>query len=214
MASHLTDGVIHATTRAASLHWCIAQATKTDGALNGDGYLLKRDEDTLLFALADGVGSGQLAHDASSACLRILAASDDMDLPSLFETCHTQLTSTRGAALGLVKFFLGQGFLEWAAVGDIEGCIYPTEPTISRTISMMQRGGTLGHYFTGITPQQHAWPPTSMLALCTDGVSRSFRERHPNDQAPREFADSCFNDFGRDNDDRTLATFSWTQEGT
>ena len=201
------SGEISALSSEACLQWAVATAPKQREAACGDGYLLLREGDRILIAVADGAGSGLLAKAASDACLDEVSKARTMSLPQLFESCHRRLVGTRGAALAVVTIDLGSAEMEWAALGDIDGVVYPADGRSDALISAIQRGGTLGHGVPDIYSQRHGLQPGQVVALSTDGVSRKHRESRPLGAAPVEFARANLEKYGREGDDRTLAVF-------
>ncbi len=188
--------------------WAVAEAPKQDDQPSGDGFLLMRDQNRVIFAVADGAGSGLQAREASSRCLDVLTKSNIHDLGQLFETCHQQLIGTRGAALAVALVDLDQQSLEWAALGDIDGVVFPLPSEAAPVISVIQRPGTLGHSEPRISPQRHRLEPGQVVALSTDGVSRTYRDHRPDTIAPTDFASSRLERYGRNGDDRTFAAFT------
>ena len=205
---NLESGEIRARGAAARLTWAVAMVPKVPGGPCGDGFILLRDGDRVVFALADGAGSGPIAKAASDACLDEVGKTGLADLHVLFERCHRRLIGSRGAALALAIIDLAEGRLDWAALGDIDGAVFPELGSERPLISAIQRGGTLGHGMPDIHPQHHDLGPGQMVALSTDGVSRRYRDQRRVDTAPDAFAASCIARFGRDGDDRTFAALS------
>lgn len=201
------EGRVEGRVAEACLDWSVVQASKSEEGPNGDGYLLKRNEDCVLFAVADGVGSGRAARNAAAICLETLVACPRGDLTQKFERCHAALAGTRGAALALLKIDLLDAHLTWAAVGDIDGCVFRGQ--IRRSVaSLVQRGGTLGHHYVGFHAQDHRLQHGDMIAICSDGISRRYRDEPPAGVRGTEFAAACLEKFGRRNDDRTFAALS------
>ena len=208
MVVSIHSGEIAAPASAMAMLWAVAEAPKQDNQPSGDGFLLMRDQNRVIFAVADGAGSGSPAREASSRCLDVLSTSNNRDLERLFEACHQQLIGTRGAALGVAVVDLDQQSLEWAALGDIDGVVFSGPGESAPVISVIQRPGTLGHSKPKISPQRHQILPGQMVAMSTDGVSRSYRDLVLDTIAPTDFASSRLERYGRNGDDRTFAAFT------
>lgn len=208
MAAVAQGGWIDARPHPGGLRWAAVQAAKAPGAPNGDGYLISRTDSGVLMALADGVGSGAPAHEATMACLAAVAENLEADLPQIYRRCHSDLIGTRGAALGIVLIDLARQRLFWAALGDIDICQF--HPSQTRAIaSVIQRGGTLGHISPSPLVQEIALRPGSMVVMCTDGISRSYRLDPPGSRSPEEYAQAVFARFGRDHDDRSVLSLGF-----
>ena len=212
MAVKVQQGVLEGSDGSAALAWSVAQAPKSQDSPNGDGYLLTRDGDRIMLAVVDGVGSGRDAHAAAEVCLRALRTEGGHEPGPVFDRCHKALEGTRGAALALISVDLATARLVWAAVGDIDGCVFRGQDGKS-VASMVQKAGTLGHHYSGIHLQDHALLPGDLVAVSSDGVSRRYRDQLPDMVSPGQFAESCLGTFGRANDDRTFAVLSFQKGG-
>ncbi|WP_442915773.1 SpoIIE family protein phosphatase [Leisingera sp. SS27] len=205
MAVNAAGGSIAFGTGRSRIDWAVAQASKAGCTVCGDGYLLRRAGGRLLVALADGVGSGPHARDAANACLAELAAGPVGGIAELFTAAHARLQGSRGAALAVALIDPGHETVEWAAVGDVEGIICRMQTVSTDSSAVMQKGGTLGVHFPGIYCQSQKFPRQHVLILASDGISRQFRNALPFIQVPpQEWASSCLDEFGRENDDRTI----------
>lgn len=211
MAVRLDEGLITANSGGSYLEWALAQASKDAGAHNGDGYLMKRDDDLVLVALADGVGSGRAAQDAANACLAEVAESGFQDISALFDRCHRKLSGMRGAALAVAVIDFGSKKMTWAALGDVDGIVHRTEAGSSGSTGILQKGGTLGLHYPGVHLQPQNLSDGCMIVLTSDGVSRRYREMRPMGLRPCDFAPACLEQFGRDNDDRTVLAVSFRE---
>jgi anti-sigma regulatory factor (Ser/Thr protein kinase) len=67
-----------------------------------DGVFLRRD-DTLLLAIADGLGHGPPAREASQAAIEAVGSSADDPPEEILMRCHQALGRTRGAVMSVVR---------------------------------------------------------------------------------------------------------------
>lgn len=184
-----------------ALQWSVQARAKHDGQPSGDGYTILRREGCLVFAVADGSGSGHQAARAVNRCLTSLeAASDPFEVE--FLKCHERLRGGRGAALAALSVEVDSGTMTWAAVGDVDGILMRGGPGKRvRHAAVMQIAGTLGIRFDRIVPQSHALQPGDMLVMTTDGVSRNHRVGTAPDQSAEEVATHTLQTYGSPHDD-------------
>ncbi|UCZ53691.1 SpoIIE family protein phosphatase [Bacillus shivajii] len=92
---------------------------------SGDAYFITRTDDYVICAVADGLGSGEEAMNASEATIEIIKENHDLDLQDLMKKCNEVLWHKRGAVLTILKIDLINEELVYSNVGNI-GCIFYT----------------------------------------------------------------------------------------
>ncbi|NIZ15534.1 SpoIIE family protein phosphatase [Phaeobacter sp. HF9A] len=183
-----------------ALSWSVAQQSKIANSC-GDGYMILRNGNTICAYVIDGMGSGPDAHRAASTGLNAIKNAGDTSLGAAFDATHRALQGMRGAAMAGAMIDLRQLTLSWAAVGDIDGLVHRgTE--ISDTL--MQRGGALGHNFSGLHIQSTKLHIGDMIVLTTDGISRNYRSDIRALTSAADCADHILEAHGRSNDDRLV----------
>ena len=105
----------------------------------------------------------------------------------------------------------GSKKMTWAALGDVDGIVHRTEAGSSGSTGILQKGGTLGLHYPGVHLQPQNLSDGCMIVLTSDGVSRRYREMRPMGLRPCDFAPACLEQFGRDNDDRTVLAVSFRE---
>jgi anti-sigma regulatory factor (Ser/Thr protein kinase) len=90
-------------------------------AVIGDDALFVRRGDGLLLAVADGLGHGESAHEASHLAIAALRGSSSTSPRELLEVCQEALARTRGAVIAVVFVADDGSELVHAGVGNI-GC--------------------------------------------------------------------------------------------
>lgn len=183
------------------LHWSVQARAKHEGQPSGDGYTILRQADRLLFAVADGSGSGAEAARAVSHCLSSVESASDQ-LESEFRRCHEQLRGGRGAALAVVSVDVESGVMTWAAVGDVDGILMrEREGKRVRYAGILQISGTLGVSFSGVALKSHLLQPGDTLAMTTDGVARNYIVGARMYRTAEEIAARTLQDYGSRTDD-------------
>ncbi|RLQ93164.1 PP2C family serine/threonine-protein phosphatase [Falsibacillus albus] len=100
------------------------QTSKEGKSHCGDSYYMTTTEDYFLCVLADGLGSGKFAHEASSAVAKIVEQNKDEDVDALMKICNKVLAQTRGAAVAIVKVYFHEKEFVYSCVGNIRFYLY------------------------------------------------------------------------------------------
>lgn len=194
-------GVIDLDRCGLSLVWAVLGYAKCADQPSGDGYAILQLERDLLFAVADGSGSGKAAAHAAEQCLATLERSEGQ-IDQDFSACHHRLKGGRGAALALLALNAATGVITWASVGDVEGIVLrPTDSGQTVHAAMTQIGGTLGSIFNGIAPQSCQLEPGDLIVLTTDGVLRDCARKIAPPASAEAAAADILQRFRRPNDD-------------
>jgi phosphoserine phosphatase RsbX len=95
------------------------QKPKKGNDLCGDSFYVKETEDYLVCAVADGLGSGKLAKQASGAATEIIDQNHQESVESLMELCNQGLRGTRGAVIAIVKVDYKNKTASYSGIGNI-----------------------------------------------------------------------------------------------
>lgn len=155
--------------------------------------------------VADGLGHGPLAAEASNLAIRVFQDGHNMDLVPLLERMNLALKATRGAAVAIAEVSFGQEKVRYAGVGNISGAI----ATRDKCAHLVSHNGTVGGSFHKPREFVYDWSPESMLIMNSDGVKGHWRlERYAGlqEKHPALAAAILFRDFNRGTDDSTVAT--------
>ncbi len=154
--------------------------------------------------VADGLGHGPAAAEASRTAVETFAAHKHQALPDLMETVHAALRPTRGAAVAIAEIDLARETLRYAGVGNIAGSVLTHE----RATSLASMNGTAGGRCQAIKEFTYPWPAGGVLVMCSDGLKSQWNlsrytgllGRHPS-----VIAGVLYRDYNRDTDDTTVA---------
>jgi anti-sigma regulatory factor (Ser/Thr protein kinase) len=169
----------------------------------GDGWAYDVQEGRLVLAVADGLGHGTLAREASSLALEVLARQARNPLPTIAERMHTALRSTRGAAVTLIEIGPGGDTVRYLGIGNIAGRVF-SDGTERRLVSLF---GTMGHDVRRFQEFQYPWPRGATLVLHTDGLSERWTlDDYPglSRRDPTLVAGVLYRDHARERDDCTV----------
>ena len=139
---------------------------------NGDAWAFLDQPGGCAVLVADGLGHGPLAAQASLAAAAVFRRAGALDPGAYFQAAHQELRGTRGAAVSLCCIFPEQDRLLFAGVGNVEGRIH----LASRSVGLSPRTGTLGMnpQAPKIELRELPWEPGALLILHSDGLSRHY----------------------------------------
>jgi anti-sigma regulatory factor (Ser/Thr protein kinase) len=142
---------------------------------SGDAFAWVRCGPTVTLLLADGLGHGGKAAEASTAAVEELRTSAGLPPADILRRLHEALRTTRGAAVGVAQLDEDTGRLSFAGVGNI-GARLRTEDGWQPLIS---HPGIVGAHFPATVPvQQASWRPDSLLVLHSDGLPSRWEPPH------------------------------------
>ena len=177
--SSMPEGTIVVARVRAAAHARIASGFST-GAISlpaagesvcGDGWALAIRGQRAAMMVADGLGHGPYAAEASQAALDTFAE-DPMAAPRhLLQETHQRLRSTRGAAVMVLQADSDAATIRSAGAGNVMARLI--SGVSDRTI--LCQHGTAG--VTIRTPEETsiAWPPYAMLVVYSDGIESRWK---------------------------------------
>src|SRR5687768_2318246 len=89
----------------------------------GDTWRVAQDAGRVTVLVADGLGHGPLAAEASAAAGRAFEDNPAADPKALIEAAHVAVAGTRGAAVAAAKLDASDRVLRYAGVGNISGSL-------------------------------------------------------------------------------------------
>ncbi|MDR7074886.1 protein phosphatase 2C domain-containing protein [Fictibacillus barbaricus] len=95
------------------------QIAKKGNDLCGDSFYTKETDNYLICAVADGLGSGKLAKDASGKATEIIDLNHDEPVERLMFLCNEGMRQTRGAVIAIVKVDYINKMATFSGVGNI-----------------------------------------------------------------------------------------------
>lgn len=132
----------------------------------GDGWAILRSELRTRLFLADGLGHGVEAKEATDQAIGLLNETMDRDLVATLRFMHEQLRHSRGLAAAIADVD-ESGEVTYAGVGNISGyCIGS-----SKRSQMVSSHGIVGHEFPrSLKSFDYILEPGGTLILHSDGV--------------------------------------------
>jgi anti-sigma regulatory factor (Ser/Thr protein kinase) len=173
----------------------------------GDSWGVSVGPEEMTLLVADGLGHGPEAAEASVEAVRLFHRFGGHRAPVLLEYIHGGLRATRGAAVSVARFQPGSGKLTYSGIGNVAG-VLSTNGELRRMVSMP---GTAGHNARKI--QAFEYPFTGgLVILHSDGIASSWTlERYHNLAArhPTLIAAILYRDLARHRDDATVLVAKW-----
>ncbi|MFC7372761.1 PP2C family serine/threonine-protein phosphatase [Fictibacillus iocasae] len=151
------------------------QVPKAGNDLCGDSFFFYETSRYFICALADGLGSGSLAKDASKAAMRIVEEHHDEEITSIMERCNTVLRQTRGAVLAVVKFDFETQTVHYASVGNIRFMLAVKDEKVVHPLSTL---GFLAGKPQKFKIQQFSFKGEAAFMLYSDGMEIHTQSRN------------------------------------
>lgn len=137
----------------------------------GDAWaVIETETGRQLVIVADGLGHGELAFEASSRAIRVAQENSQCSPQEILELMHGSLRSTRGAAVAIAQLDFERQSVCFAGVGNIAASIIAPE---SR--SMVSYNGIVGYQIHKIKEFTYPFPPGATLILSSDGLATGWR---------------------------------------
>ncbi|MFC9932458.1 ATP-binding SpoIIE family protein phosphatase [Streptomyces sp. NPDC127190] len=134
---------------------------------SGDAWCWSRSGPRLTLMLADGLGHGAKAAEASSAAVDELHRAAHLPPAEILRQLHPALRRTRGAAVAVAQLNTDSAELAFAGVGNIGARLYAS----GSWEHLVSHPGIVGAHFPATVPvQRRSWQPGSLLVLHSDGL--------------------------------------------
>lgn len=169
----------------------------------GDSWAVEQRPGRTRIFLADGLGHGPEAAQASQEAVLAFRKQAGRRPKEALEAIHAAISGTRGVAAALAEIDFERREVAFAGVGNIAGTVY----TPVQSQSMVSHNGIVGHQVRKVQEFVYPWPAQALLILHSDGVSHRWRldtYAGLTVRPPALIAGVLYRDFQRQNDDSTL----------
>ncbi|WP_078543044.1 PP2C family serine/threonine-protein phosphatase [Litchfieldia alkalitelluris] len=143
------------------------QVPKKNQAVCGDQYFYTHTQDYFVCAMADGLGSGEAAFEASSAVVNVVKSYHSEDVHSIIQRCNLALKSKRGAAVAIFKIYFKSQELVYSCVGNINFYLYSPSSKLIYPLPVM---GYLSGKPQVFNTQRFSYQSNSTFLFHSDGV--------------------------------------------
>jgi anti-sigma regulatory factor (Ser/Thr protein kinase) len=208
VVARVLDGKPPAQPPGKALRWGVLNKPVKGETECGDTWRVARRADGLVAAIvADGLGHGPAAAEASRAAAIAFDADPFADLKHLFEKAHANTRGTRGAAVAIAQLDPARQVVRFAGVGNIAGTIVDGHARRG----LASHNGTVGAQIHKVHQLEYPWPDRGALVMHSDGLGTRWdpaaypglTQRHPS-----VIAGVLYRDFTRGRDDVTVLVIS------
>lgn len=169
----------------------------------GDAWAIASDPTTATVMVADGLGHGIQAAEASEAAIAYVAAFPDaMPETALWES-HAALRATRGAAVAVARIDTLEEQMHFCGIGNIAALVQRH----GNRRQMVSHSGIVGSNVRKLQEFSVEWLPDTSLIMHSDGLgTRWHLEQYPGLALahPGLIAAVLYRDFSRGRDDVTV----------
>ena len=185
----------------AALDVGVIRVPKAEEPVCGDDFSLTvRPSGAALLVVADGLGHGIAAADASSLAVRIGSERPEESSVETISAIHRALRSTRGAAVAAASIDAEGRSIRFCGIGNISATI--VQPGSIK--SLVSHNGIAGHAARHLQEFVYPWPAGALLIMHSDGVSARWDlDDYPGimSRDPSIIAGVLYRDFTRHRDD-------------
>ena len=132
----------------------------------GDAWAVARDAGSATVLVADGLGHGPDAAEASQAAVAVFSGDPRGSPRKLLAAMHARLRSTRGAAVTLLELDSDASTIRAAGAGNVAARIVSGDSDKT----LLTQHGTVGLQMRSPDEQAIAWPPHALLVVHSDGL--------------------------------------------
>lgn len=172
----------------------------------GDSWNAAEVGPALRVIVADGLGHGPLASEASEEAVEVFDRNPAAGVAETLEIAHGPLKKTRGAAVSVARVEPGAGLVRFAGAGNVTGVLLSPAENGGRR-SLVSRNGTVGLRLSPGPEFTYPWIDRSVLVLHSDGLHTQWTlEQEPGlaSRHPALIAGVLFRDHRRGRDDVTV----------
>lgn len=143
-----------------------SQSPKQGKLLCGDDYFFEVTDDYFICVIADGLGSGEFAHESSRAVTNVVREFQSEEVEAIMERCNKALLKKRGAAVAIFKVDFKKKELHYSCVGNIRFYLYPPN---GKMIYPLPVTGFLSGRKQRFHTQRFTYVPASKFFIHSDG---------------------------------------------
>ena len=144
------------------------QVAKEGNILCGDSFYYKTTDEYFVCIVADGLGSGEYAHEASRAAVAVVEEYHHEDVDHLMKRCNQALQNKRGAAVSIIKAYFQSREFVYSCVGNIRFFLYSAEGKLTYPLPVT---GYLSGKPQVFKTQRFSYEPESKFLIYSDGFN-------------------------------------------
>lgn len=143
------------------------QESKNNNPKCGDAFFCIETNEYFICAVSDGLGSGQLAFEASNLVISYIKKNHHHELTTLMHECNRLLVNKRGVVLSIVKVDYHNKKVAYSNMGNINCIFYSPDGVLTRTIP---KRGFLSGKKISFTTQDISYQKGMRFIIFTDGM--------------------------------------------
>lgn len=205
LVARLWQGRLPAVDNSASLELGVVNLPIAGESVCGDTWAVEVVGSRTLVMIADGLGHGLMAAEASREAAESFRRNSSVGTEQIVREAHDLLRKTRGAAMAVAMIDLSLGVARYCGVGNISGVILSRDK--AQTTRMVSHNGTVGQTIRKLQEFVYPWSSDSLLIMHSDGLATHWNlDRYPGLAVhhPSLIAGILFRDFSRGRDDVTV----------
>ncbi len=183
--------------------WGMFEIPLAGEASCGDAICARRHADGWTVIVADGLGHGLKAAEASMQAMRVFRGIEHLPASDIVARVHDGLRHSRGAAVAVARLDEATAMLSFCGIGNVAASIV----TAHGRQQLVSLPGTAGHNARKLSTFDHRFNPGALLVMHSDGLSSSWSfDPMPGLLAahPALIAGVLFRDHGRARDDASV----------
>jgi anti-sigma regulatory factor (Ser/Thr protein kinase) len=168
--------------------------------VSGDAWALARPAGALALIVADGLGHGVMAAQASAEAIASFRRSDDYTPTTVLSKVHLSVRSTRGAAVAVAYVDSSKAKARYAGIGNISGVLIGGV----KPVQMVSHNGTAGYHSPRLQEFEYPLPSPATIIMHSDGLQTSWSlDEYPGlrRRDPSLIAGVLYRDAARNRDD-------------
>lgn len=170
---------------------------------NGDAFVIRHWDESLLVGVIDGLGHGPYAYRAARTAWQYVETHFDSALENIFLGVGRACRATRGVVMALARFDWGRGRVTFASVGNIEArSLHGSAPS-----HYLVRRGIIGVSAPKPMVEEYPWAPEDVMVMHSDGVPSHWKwDELPGlaEKPAGAIAQDLLRDLGKPDDDATV----------
>ncbi len=171
--------------------------------INGDSFVIIRNDRIALVAVIDGLGHGQFAYKAARNARNYIERHYTQPLENIFAGVDRACRSTRGVVMAMARFELLNNKMLFGSIGNIGVKVFGT----SKSMNFVIRRGIIGLNAPRPVITEHEWDPSYVMVLFSDGIRSHWGWKDFSAVAhgsATEIARYLLHKFAREDDDATV----------
>jgi anti-sigma regulatory factor (Ser/Thr protein kinase) len=148
----------------------VISSPKPPEKLNGDAWSVAYYMQKVFFLVADGLGHGPEAAEASQKAVETFDSVSARSPAEYIEAIHINLKGTRGAAVAVTEVDLVEQQIRFAGVGNINTVLVSS----SKSQTMLSQPGIVGQQIRSLQEFVYTWKEMAnpLLIMHTDGMEK------------------------------------------